>query len=574
MSQQMTAAQKRKTGKLTIRIRLTPETKRLCMLPPFVEPPVKKKRKSHPHRSPDQVEKDVDNYFEAKAEDPDLTLQQFAATLGITKGQMSKDLNNPVLNRRLRPAPVVNVKGVWKSVQPLGPRGIYTYPVCGHKEKFTALQYFLDHFRTRYTPDQLIYSCITCRFKKEQQFKQTRADLTLDATMHENEGKHQLNWPQEKKHFKLDQHLKKCFKGKNMQKLAMDLNKDAEWKMWVTAPIECKVLDLPDVPVTTNTQRDTIRGGFLAPGATFGKQQMLASPFDNSNGIVMWPNGPTKIKDRPTKDYAIFAKRGTFSDSNILNMGKSEMEHIAKGLRDKRPCGASGFTMAGKEPSNSDPISLTPATRGEFGRALYPTEEHLTSTNLNVVYFDKNEKLTDWGGIYADVKQRRLDKSSKRKEAKKYQIYRKALKEEMKSRMQAFAIILGLGLDTFPRLFGTFQEAMDRVQIKSCQMEWHEVDPTLTLFEILLLEYACGTGEMRNHQALAAHVDANKSHPLESMILYDRFGSDKPGSLMIPQKGIGIVMEPGTLVHLQLGNTMHVPDSSRNEQNWTKVHGP
>ena len=53
-------------------------------------------------------------------------------------------------------------------------------------------------------------------------------------------------------------------------------------------------------------------------------------------------------------------------------------------------------------------------------------------------------------------------------------------------------------------------------------MEWLTVDPTLSHFDCVLLEWCCSTGEMRNHQALTAHVDGNKSHSIETMSAFGR----------------------------------------------------
>ena len=88
--------------------------------------------------------------------------------------------------------------------------------------------------------------------------------------------------------------------------------------------------------------------------------------------------------------------------------------------------------------------------------------------------------------------------------------------------------------------------------------------------------------------ALAAHVDANRSHFLETMSLFGKVHESQmknssnslvkamvKGQLLIPHVGFSVEMRCGwDTMHLQLGNTMHVPDSSRDRHNWTRVHGP
>jgi hypothetical protein len=165
--------------------------------------------------------------------------------------------------------------------------------------------------------------------------------------------------------------------------------------------------------------------------------------------------------------------------------------------------------------------------------------------------------------------------------------YRRILIEEMKSRLQACAILVAVGYGRFDQLFGTFLDAMDRMSDQ--EPVWKDVDSSLSSFEALLLEYACDTGEMRNHMAVAAHVDGNRSHCLESMTVYGRVAkSDKrtpkrimdymkskqSGGLAIIHHGIYAKVEPGSLFHLQLKDSYHAADHSRGFLNWTRVHGP
>ncbi len=106
-------------------------------------------------------------------------------------------------------------------------------------------------------------------------------------------------------------------------------------------------------------------------------------------------------------------------------------------------------------------------------------------------------------------------------------------------------------------------------------------------FESLLLAWALSTGEMRNHQALYAHVDGNKSHCVETLSLFGRVPSNenlssnrvlskmKEGYLIFPMDGIAVQMNCGKdLIHCSLQKTLHVADRSRDRHNWSKVHGP
>jgi hypothetical protein len=109
-----------------------------------------------------------------------------------------------------------------------------------------------------------------------------------------------------------------------------------------------------------------------------------------------------------------------------------------------------------------------------------------------------------------------------------------------------------------------------------------------SLWEAILLEWACWTGEMCNHQALAAHKDGNRSHPMETLTLFGRKRVEDPtddacrivreykdGMLALPYQHAVLYLEAAVDVwHVGLKNTIHVPDRTRDTDNWTKVHGP
>ena len=107
-----------------------------------------------------------------------------------------------------------------------------------------------------------------------------------------------------------------------------------------------------------------------------------------------------------------------------------------------------------------------------------------------------------------------------------------------------------------------------------------------TKLESILLSWACTTGEMRNHMAVCAHYDGNKSHPVESMTLFGRMATNvqcnnnscdnqEDGYLIFPIDGITLKIRCGyDVVHCGLKQTVHLADNTRNSCNWSMVHGP
>ena len=135
-------------------------------------------------------------------------------------------------------------------------------------------------------------------------------------------------------------------------------------------------------------------------------------------------------------------------------------------------------------------------------------------------------------------------------------------------------------------LFASFADVVLRGEFEN----WKVTDPTLSNFDCVLLEYACGTGEMRNHQPLRAHTDSNKSHPVESLMLFGKLPetvatkrchctslveSMKDGMLIQPYERLVWQLRCGhDVLHCRFSNTYHLADVSRGALNWSYVHGP
>ena len=88
----------------------------------------------------------------------------------------------------------------------------------------------------------------------------------------------------------------------------------------------------------------------------------------------------------------------------------------------------------------------------------------------------------------------------------------------MKSRLEFLLLLVQYNIDEVTTLFTSFAHAVTKCN----PGEWKSIDSGLNDMECVLLEYACNTGEMRNHQPLFAHTDGNPSHPLESLMIFGK----------------------------------------------------
>ena len=159
---------------------------------------------------------------------------------------------------------------------------------------------------------------------------------------------------------------------------------------------------------------------------------------------------------------------------------------------------------------------------------------------------------------------------------------------EIKSRLEFLLLLVQYNIDEVTTLFTSFAHAVTKCN----PGEWKSVDSNLNDMECVLLEYACNTGEMHNHQPLFAHTDGNPSHPLESLMIsgkikyipkelwpfsnhYSIVANMKPGLLIQPFERIVWRLRCGIdVLHCHFKNTFHHADLSRGDSNWSYVHGP
>ena len=237
--------------------------------------------------------------------------------------------------------------------------------------------------------------------------------------------------------------------------------------------------------------------------------QIIKNPGDGSFGLVQFGNG----------DYAAI---GSVKISNevIEKLSRSETTCILKSKVGKRSGSAGGFLHPCEdEEVKKDTISMSKCTQNH----RFLSTSNGTGTALTMHYLNK-EKIKKVNSIYPDLAMDRLTANSKRKRACIDRNLRMKLIGEMKSRIYFLLILVMKNMGSANELFKSFGAAVDR--IKNGKKKWKSEDSLLTDFECVLLEYACGTGEMRNHQALHAHTDTNRSHPVESTMLFGKVPQD------------------------------------------------
>ena len=157
--------------------------------------------------------------------------------------------------------------------------------------------------------------------------------------------------------------------------------------------------------------------------------------------------------------------------------------------------------------------------------------------------------------------------------------------QEMSSRLRAILLVQALNNPDLVCHSNIFESLTKSLKYNEGIREMRKF--TDSDFKALLLKWGCTTGAMHNHEAICAHTDGNKSHPVETLSIYPRIAYDEEevvnqnsndfhdGYLGFPLHGFNIRITCGVdIIHCSLKNTIHLPDESRSLLNWSRVQGP
>ena len=334
-------------------------------------------------------------------------------------------------------------------------------------------------------------------------------------------------------------------------------------------PVRSRVLRIVDVlGEKYNDECCKVEGGGFPPYFDmnhFQKNNFIENPDDGSVGIIIFPRNDNFLMIFPSD----------IPNEAIVEFSKEETKNIATGMINGR-AGAAGGVVNSDTNSHSMSACTQKSTSLMVGRP--------NSVGMSVLYQNGHGKATEFKSIYNDLHMNRLTKQTKRENAYDSVSMRQVLLREMVTRIKTIVIVKSLGLlddgeDNLKALSNILED--DTATVEQFKKLGH------SLFESMLLAWSCTTGEMRNHEAIKAHKDGNKSHKIETLTLFGRVWPGeidsvhntvkqmKGGALIFPLDGVGVNYRSGRdIIHCNLKNTIHLPDDSRNLFNWSKVHGP
>ena len=296
---------------------------------------------------------------------------------------------------------------------------------------------------------------------------------------------------------------------------------------------------------------------------------LITTPTSGVIGLLRLPHGDWQMLD--SVDY---------DKERVELFCKNETAFISKGFKFGRSGAAGGVVTP-----TTDSHSLS---KGVSQPLFVPSVD---SSKLSVSYI--NEKTGDpkfFNGVYNDIYMRRICKEEKRYILAMSKAVQHVTVKEMKSRLKCIILSCILNLSEHDVLHSFLHcYYLQSQKVKEDYQMYRERG--LDTLESQLCIWASQTGEMRNHEALGAHEDANNCSDIETLSIFRRmtsYNADKKnknvkskvtpsdsGVLFLPILGIGIKIEANKgIVHGCLKNTLHVPDPSRNHTNFSRVQGP
>jgi hypothetical protein len=307
--------------------------------------------------------------------------------------------------------------------------------------------------------------------------------------------------------------------------------------------------------------------------------------------IIKQPN------DTPN-DFIIMGRTGVDNVTNCKFSDQVVAQDVGQNPpRGKRAGSAGGAPSLTNHGRYDDSVSLTKATLKNRVHFWSPFRKTAAARTLYIPKIDyQGPKRIKTVASYRSPRCQHLSKSEVRKRLCNDLVYRKVMLHEQQSRANALLLVEQLSLLPTPSaqqedeevtghqdFLVNFRKALDAAfaGFNDTSGTYHFND--CSLWEAILLEWACSTVETRNYEALAAHTDGNVGHPMETLAIHSMVvntanpdypgmvGEMTNGMLFLPYHHAAIEMECGQdVLHCRLQRTVHVPDASRGVANFTR----
>lgn len=466
---------------------------------------------------------------------------------------------------------------------PVAKKDTVTY-ACGHSVDKACVHALVNKWGYSLPIDK---PCITCQTREEQTQKKEDAGRYVLHRLTATSSNVKVCWP--------DGNIVSVDVGRHLQNqlsLPSWIRHDLGFARYCLAePVSIRWLDYdtlnPHVGVMSYEEGAKYNGADHPDSYEFDSDNVLTTPQDVDFGICYWEVTPKSTKKgrrkRGKHNFVVFGKLGA-SFEDVVAVAKKDTVQMTNMETITRKGTAGKFHI----PTQSrlfDTKSCSTATKETrvFARG--------STTNTSIVYLNHTTgRVVRYPQVSADLYATDMSPTAKRNMLQKEAVERRMSLKEMKSRVAAVAIVHELQLDVGGGSgFEGIQMAIDRASNKNVRDEWLACDKILSMWDIVLLEHDCMSGESRNHQPVGYHTDGNELDWCETYTTFPKVGPAEtslggtssqivqhctPADLPLVHQGFAARSRPGIdIFHLCLDNTYHAAGKERGRKNYSKVKG-
>lgn len=492
------------------------------------------------------------NWYQQNVDQPSQSEFTNWCGLGIGVPGMSKKLRNPK----------------YHSDKCLAPEK-YWYSGCGHRQK---MEMHLIHKKNH--PEVADTICGACHGTSSAMATDKVRNEALRDCLDLQTGLWKHKWPNNEicidvGHV-LDHNLKKLVPEDQWD----NLNSTFEFQSFRKGQFTIHRYDAPKVNIVGPT--GNVSGATYPTDFVPGDDEILESLNDGSFGLVVFPT------DQQAEPDFVFMGDSYLSNRCIRTVSELESVHIMKQKTVKRAGAATGQFIPLYEDYTYDPKALSNATKND---RVYRINPHGDTTIMKLDYWSNHSNAPKHARVVGkDIVMHRLTHRAKRALAEREPMYRQKLLAKMRNNFLALVAVNHQQLYTdgkMTELWSILVESIRRASSMRCQQAWKRVDDTISLLDIVLLEWNCCYGEDITHQATKFHVDGKgpETYCLWGKVAVNENGNDKdvvdsmtPGMVVFPHHGMFMRVRCGRdMVTMSLKRTIHGGDNSRGRRNFSSV---
>ena len=297
-------------------------------------------------------------------------------------------------------------------------------------------------------------------------------------------------------------------------------------------------------------------GASLAPDINLSSHHNI---IDRKPGEILLVKFPKTDNQLPEDQNFAVVMPSMYDQQQVMQFRAREQGYIDEGCLDKRPGAGSGvYTL--------DEVNLSFNENVTKPTTVYVASKKKSSGGMRAHYISSitnKPTICTWG--YKSMRLLKLSSGDRLRDVKACPDYAHIMLSDALRCIVSMAVIKKAGISS-PGRDGKYLGVL---------AELIHSNPSVSITHELIC-WMCMTEEQRYHEALACHADMECSNPYEVYSLFSRHKVEcGDGMLYFPLHNMILrIRSNAEMMVLNFSKTLHVPDQSRNKENFSRVHLP